>query len=186
MSLIRKSNQRTFFDIYNNEDDFLNDLKNNYSTFYVSDMGDNMIKLTFWLIGARFGDQAIIGYTDVPRWKLRLFSMVYTYGPVWAKKTELQKQIRSLTLDQLKETGKMINNTALNPNNDPTTEELDYISSQNTSKSTMADVDALNIQYVTLNDGLDRNYIDHFAKLFSKFLLPDEPLYLYPNKGGDK
>lgn len=182
MSLVRNSNQRVFFDIYNNENDFLNDLKTKYTMFYVEDMGDDMIKLTFWLLAARFGDQAIIGYTDVDRWKLRLFSTVYTYGPVWAKKTSLQKQIRSLTIDQLKETGKMINNTALNPNNDPTTEELDYISSQNTSKSTMADVDALNIQYVTLNDGLDREYTDHFTKLFSKFLLPDVPLYLYPNE----
>lgn len=182
MSLIRKSNQKTFFDIYPTQDEFTNDLNGSYNVFKPDDMTDKYINKTYWLIAARFGDQAINGYTDEGRWKLRLFETIDTYGPTWEKKLELQKQIRALTLSQLKETGKLINNTALNPNNEPTTEELDYVSSQNTSKSTISDVDALNMQYVSLNDGLDRDYMDHFSKLFSKFLLPDVPLYLYDNE----
>lgn len=178
MSLVRKSNQKVFFDVYDNQDDFLNDLNNNYS-FFKPDMDEEYITKTYWLIAARFGDQAITGYTDEGRWKLRLFQTINQYGPVWAKKTELQKSIRNLTIDQLKETGKVINNTALNPNNEPTTEELNYISAQSTSKSTMSNIDALNLQYVALNDDLDKVYTDHFKPLFSKFLLPDSPLYLY-------
>lgn len=184
MSLVRKSNQKTFLDIYSDQADMFNDLRNNYSFMkpHEDEMSDSFILGTYWLLVARYGDQAINGYTDEGRWKLRLFATIKAYGPTWEKKTRLQRQIRTLTLDELKETGKMINNTALNPNNEPTTAELDYISSQNTSKSTMSDIDALNMQYVSLNDDLDRDYTDHFKFLFSKFLLPDVPLYLYDNE----
>lgn len=179
MSLVRKSNQKVFFDIYTTQSDFTDDLSNNYSFFKPDDMTDDYITKTYWLLAARFGDQAISGYTDEGRWKLRLFQCLNQYGPVWEKKSELQKQIRALTLDQLKETGKVINNSALNPNNEPTTEELNFISAQSTSKSTMSNIDALNLQYVALDDDLDKVYTDHFKPLFSKFLLPDSPLYLY-------
>lgn len=185
MSLIRKSNQKTFFDIYNTVDTFTDDYTNKFNFFKPTDMTDEYITKTYWLLAARFGDQAISGYNDEGRWKLRLFQTINQYGPVWEKKCDLQKQIRGLSLSELKETGKIINNTALNPNNEPTTEELDYISTQNTSKTTMSDLDALNLQYVALNDDLDRDYTDHFKPLFSKFLLPDIPLYLYTNEEED-
>lgn len=185
MSLVRKSNQRRFFDIYNKADDFLSDLNDNYSFFKPSDMTDDYLTKTYWLVAARFGDQAIAGYDDEGRWKLRLFQALNQYGPTWEKKSELQKSIRALSLEQLKETGKVINNTALNPNNEPTTDELDFISSQYTSKSTMSNIDALNLQYLALNDDLDRDYTDHFKTLFSKFLLPDSPLYLYKDNEVD-
>lgn len=186
MSLVRPTNQKTFFDVYDNADDFLDELKSRYSAFYSAEMGDDMIRLTYWLLAARFGDQAISGYEDLGRWKLRLFSTVYSYGPTWAKKTALQKDLRALTTAQLKDKGKQIYNTALNPNNEPTTDELDYVSSQNTTRRTLSDADALQLQYDALNDGLDTAYLSHFTKLFSKFLLPDVPLYLYANKENDK
>lgn len=182
MSLIRNSNQRKFLDIYPNESDFILDINGSYSIFKPDDITDESIKKTYWMIVARYGDQAINGYSDEGRWKLRLFETIDTYGPTWQKKLEIQKEIRALTLPKLKETGKLINNTALNPNNEPTTDELDYISQQNTSKTTMSDADALNLQYMSLNDGINREYMDHFAFLFSKFLLTDVPLYLYQNE----
>lgn len=185
MSLIRKSNQKTFLDVYSNIDEFYHDFDTAFSVFKPSDMTTEYITKTYWLIVSRFGDQAILGYNDEARWKLKLFSLINQYGPTWEKRSEIQKNIRALTLDELKETGKTIYNTALNPNNKPTVDELPYVSQQNTNKITLNAIDAYTSQAVQLDDGLDTYYLDHFKELFSKFLLPDRPLYVYENEDGD-
>lgn len=140
------------------------------------------LKKTYYLLMARYGDQAISGYRDEPRWKLRLFATVATYGPVWQEKSKLQETVRGMSVDDFKKSSKTIYNTALNPNSAPSTgalEELEYINSQNTSNKVVSDYEAISRKWELLNDDLDKVYMDHFKNLFSKFLLGDVPLYVY-------
>lgn len=185
MSLIRKSNQKTFDDIYSTYDDFSTDLSGSYSIFKPSDMDDDHLKKTYYLLVARYGDTPIVSYWDEARWKLKLFQVIDEYGPEWQTKRELQKDIRARTLDDFKSGGKAVYNTALNPNTAPSTDtldELEYINSQNVTKRTVSDYDAIVRKLALLEDGLDDDYLGHFSKLFSKFTQRDRPLYVYANE----
>lgn len=182
MSRIRRTNQKTFLDIYSSYEDFTNDFTNVFSMFKPSDLSDDYIKKCYWLLVAKYGDLAISGYNDETRWKLRLFALINEYGPEWQAKNELQKQLRSYDLDKFKEGSKAIYNSALNPNTEPsdaTLDELQYINSQNVSSRKLSDVDAITKKWSMLSDGLDERFLSHFNKLFSKFLLTDVPLYIY-------
>lgn len=186
-SLIRRTNQRTFLDIWNNYTTFKSDY-DDLNEFNIT-LDEAYLKKTFFLLVARYGDQAITGYRDEPRWKLRVFATIATYGPVWQEKSKLQETIRGMTVDDFKKSSKTIYNTALNPNSVPTTgslEELEYINSQNTSNKVVSDYEAIARKWELLNDDLDKNYTDHFKGLFSKFLLQDVPLYVYANEQEDE
>lgn len=181
-SLIRRTNQRTFLDIWQSFDTFKADYDELNEFNVVID--EAYLKKTFYLLVARYGDQAITGYRDEPRWKLMVFATIGTYAPVWEEKSKLQETIRNMSIEQFKTASKTIYNTALNPNSQPSTnslEELNYINSQNTSNRIVSDYDAIARKWELLNDDLDKNYMDHFKGLFSKFLLTDSPLYVYEN-----
>lgn len=188
MSLIRRTNQRTFLDIFPTFDDFSDSISADFSVFLPSDITDFYLKKTYFLLVARYGDTAIVGYMDENRWKLRLFAVLDEYEPEWQQKTEMQKTIRGMDLTAFQDGGKAIYNNALNPNTEPSTdqlEELTYINSQNTTNKKLSSVEAINRKWEMLTDGLNEEYLDHFQKLFSKFLLTDVPLYVYQNEEDD-
>lgn len=186
MSLIRNYNQKTFLDIWNNYTDFYNDISGDYSMFKPTDLGDDYLQKAFWLIVARYGDQAITGFRDESRWKLRFFATIDEYAPEWQAKCEMQKEIRATSIEDFKQGNKAVYNTALNPNTEPTTgalDELTYINSQNTTNKKLSFADAIDRKWSLLTDGLNKEFTDKFKNLFSKFLLPDVPLYTY--QGGE-
>lgn len=187
MSLIRKSNQQTFLDLYPDISDFKGDLEEVYSTL-APDVTDDT-KLTTWLlIAGRYGDSPVLGYRDVGRWKLRFFTTYRAKTPAWEVQTAIQKQIQAMSVDDIAKGDLAIFNTALNPNTEPSdTEltELEYINSQNTTRHKMNTLDALLRKYQSLDTRIDERYLDSFAKLFSKFTLQDTPLYLYQDNEVD-
>lgn len=188
MSLIRKSNQRTFLEIFPTIEDF-NQCKTDFPIFVPSDVTDEYFQKTYYLLITRYGDNPISSYLDENRWKLKLWQVISEYAPEWQAKTELQKTIRSMTLDQFADAGKVINNTALNPNtapSDSSLEELEYINQQNVARKKVSDADAINRKLSLMEDGLDDDYLDHFKKLFSPFTLKDIPLYLYREDDDDE
>lgn len=188
MSLIRRTNQKTFNDIYSTYTLFNEDLTNTFSVFKPSDVTDEYITKTYYLLVANYGDTPINSYLDENRWKLKLFSLIDEYTPEWMSKCEMQKQIRSMSLEDFKSSDKTIYNNALNPNTSPSTNELTeltYINSQNTTNRLLSDASAIERKWDMLFDGLNKDYINHFKILFSKFTMKDVPLYTYEN-GGDE
>lgn len=181
MSLIRKTNQQTLLDIYPTLESFKYDLTGDYKALAI-DLEDATITTTYYLLIGRYGDSPILGYSDVGRWKLRLFTCYREYTPDWEIRTSIQSTIRKMSVDDIAKGDLSIFNSALNPNTEPSdtsNEELDYINNQSTTRHKLNTLDALLKKYDALDVGLDERYLDRFAKLFSKFALKDNPLYLY-------
>lgn len=139
-------------------------------------LSDSYLELTYYLLYGRFGNSTISN-TDIMQFKYQLAGIIYEYGPLWEKKTEIQKYVRNLTKDSsgnftlsnIKIGTKVIMNSAMNPGTNPSTSSLDeltYINNQNTTNYKKDDVAALNDYALALSDDPTSDYLGRFKKLF--------------------
>ncbi|MCM1505305.1 MAG: hypothetical protein NC127_08930 [Muribaculum sp.] len=165
-----------FTDVWNDVGDFLEDYNSNGITAIITDESATTL---YYLLYARYGNSTIAS-SDINQFKYKVFSTVFMYGPTWEKRLEVQQAIRSLSLDELQKGGKAIYNTALNPNQAPTTnslEELKYINSQNTTNYKKSKVDAYAVLIGLLETDVTERFIAQFKKLFLTVVSPELPLW---------
>lgn len=176
---------RKFTDIWNNVTAFLADYKGSGIEPIIS---DDSATLLYYLLYARYGNSTIAS-SDETQFKYKVFSAVFMYGPTWEKRLEIQKAVRKLSLEEVQKGGKAIYNTALNPNQSPTTaalEELKYINQQNTSNFVKSKVDAYAILIDLLETDVTEEFIGQFKKLFLTVVSPELPLwYVTREEGSD-
>ena len=180
-SLYGNYRTRKFTDIYDNVDDFLQDYSDNGLPMLV----DNKDMTTlFYLLYARYGNSSIAS-SDENQFKYKLFSLVFQYGPTWAKRLEIQDKIRNLTEDELRESAKALYNHSYNPSTLPSTDTVDElltINEQNVTKHRRSKTDA----YALLNDLLETDvteeFISKFKKLFITIVEPELPLWYVSNE----
>lgn len=180
-SLYGNYRTRKFTDIYDNVDAFLADYSDNGLPMLVDTT--NMTTL-FYLLYARYGNSNIAS-SDENQFKYKLFSLVFQYGPTWAKRLEIQDKIRNLTEDELRESAKAIYNHSYNPSTLPSTDTVDElltINDQNVTKHRRSKTDA----YALLNDLLETDvteeFISKFKKLFITIVEPELPLWYVSNE----
>lgn len=143
------------------------------------DMSDKGKETTYYLLYARYGND-IVASSDLNRFKMNLFSIMFSYGPTWSKRLDIQKQLRELTVDELKAGGGAIYNSAYNDGTNPSTaslDELPYINSQNQTRYKKSTADAYILQYTSLSSTVTEEYIRHFKKLFLNVVQPEKPLW---------
>ena len=177
-------NYRTkkFSDIYSNVETFLSDYEN---------VGiPNLITTTnattlFYLLYARYGNSTIANF-DQNQFKYKLFSTIFQYGPTWEKELEIQAELRGLTADEIREGSRAIYNKALNPNTAPTTEELDYISEQNTTKYKKSKIEGYGLLMELLKRDVTEEFLNKFKKLFISVVEPYKPLWYVEEEGGEE
>lgn len=176
---------RKFTDIWNNVTAFLTDYKGSGIEPIIS---DDSATLLYYLLYARYGNSTVAS-SDETQFKYKVFSTVFMYGPTWEKRLEIQKAVRELSLEEIQKGGKAIYNTALNPNQSPTTaalEELKYINQQNTSNFVKSKVDAYAILIDLLETDVTEEFIGQFKKLFLTVVSPELPLwYITREEGSD-
>lgn len=173
---------RKFTDIWDAAGSFLEDYNSNGITPTIS---DDSATLLYYLLYARYGNSTIAS-SDENQFKYKVFSTIFMYGPTWEKRLEIQKGIRDLTLEEVQKGGKAIYNTALNPNQSPTTtslEELKYINQQNTSNFVKSQVDAYAILIGLLETDVTEEFIGEFKKLFLTVVSPELPLWYVTEEG---
>lgn len=177
---------RKFSDIYPTLDAFLAD----FTTFSTEGLNPafinntqtstvNTINIVYYLLSARYGYSHIAGSSE-DLFKLRLFTIIYQYGPTWEKRLNLQLQIRSLDLSALREGNVLINNVALNPSTAPTTstmDELTHINQQNVNKYKRNALTAYSEQWDMLETDVSEEFIDRFKSLFIKIVQPQTNLW---------
>lgn len=180
-SLYGNYRTRKFTDIYDNVDAFLADYSDNGLPMLVDTT--NMTTL-FYLLYARYGNSTIAS-SDENQFKYKLFSLVFQYGPTWAKRLEIQDKVRNLTEDELRESAKAIYNHSYNPSTLPSTDTVDElltINDQNVTKHRRSKTDA----YALLNDLLETDvteeFISKFKKLFITIVEPELPLWYVSNE----
>lgn len=167
---------KKFTDIWTDEDAFYSDYVENGIPVTISEKSATLL---FYLLYARYGNSTIAS-SDETQFKYKVFSTIFMYGPTWEKRLEIQKEIRELTLEEVQKGGKAIYNTALNPNQAPTTaslEELKYINSQNTSNFIKSKVEAYAIILNLLETDVTEEFIGMFKKLFLTVVSPELPLW---------
>lgn len=175
---------RSFTDIWPEFTDFQKDYASSkipLGTFGQST--DVSVQNLYYLLYSRYGNSHIKG-TDENQFKYKLWATVFSYGPAWLKKLELQEKARALTESELSDGGKAIYNTALNPDVSPDTqslEELQYISNQNTTNYKRNKADALTVQWGLLKNDVTTEFLNKFQPLFTQFACGYPPL-IFPTK----
>lgn len=168
---------RLFSEIYESVNDFVYDYNNIGIPKIIS--VDNC-SLLYYLMFARHGNDPIANY-DENQFKMKLWTMVWQYGPMWEKKIAIQTELRALTTDQLREGAESIANHASNPNTAPNTNAyspLPYIDSQNAIKGKISPIDAYAKIWNMLEADATDEFLQNFDKLFKKFVKPGTYLYV--------
>lgn len=169
---------RTFAEIFPEAIDFKTAYDDNpFAT--ATDLEDADINKIYYLLLANYGNSSICS-SDEYRFEIKLFSIIYQYGPTYVQKAQIQKAIREKALDDFKTGGKAIYNTALNPNVEPTTQaltELPYINNQNTTNYIKSDAESMQIKWELMDDSLESGFLAKFKSLFLKIVNPTVPLW---------
>ena len=172
--MIPMYNTKKFTDFYSNVDQFLQDYKNNGLPTTISDAN---AKTLFYLLYAKYGNSSISNL-DENQFKYRLFSIIFQYGPTWEKRLSIQDRLRNLEEKELMVGAKTIVNNSLNPDSDPTTEELEYINQQNTNKVTKSILGAYAELWSLLKLDVTEEFINRFKQLFIQVVQPQRT-YIY-------
>ena len=96
ISLYGNFRNRKFTDIYEDVNAFLYDFNNIGIPKKITD--DNATTL-FYLLYANYGN-SVIATSDENRFKYKLFSIIYEYGPTWEYRLKLQDKFRELIDDE--------------------------------------------------------------------------------------
>ena len=127
---------------------------------------DAFLKLLFGMLYARHGTDPI-KMSNEAQWVFKVALTTKAYAPTYLKKDDIQKKLRALDLDELREGYKNVFNHAVNPSTKPSTEntdELPYINDQNVNKGKRGKADA----YAYLWDILDANLTEEFLRKYDK------------------
>lgn len=140
-------------------------------------------ELLYYLLLARYANSTIAS-SDENQFKLKVFSIIFMYGPTWEKRLQLQREIRDLNIEEVLDGGKAIYNSAFNPSQAPSTdtlEELPFINQQNTTKYKKSKVDAYAIILNLLETDVTSEFLDRFKPLFLTVVSPELPLWYVTN-----
>ena len=175
-SLYGSYRQIKFTDVYDSAESFLADYGDIGLPKTISDTSATTL---FYLLYGRFGND-IIASSDTNRFKYRLFSIVWQYGPAWEKKLEVQKKLRDMSEADILTGSRQIYNNATHPATAPgtnTDEELDYIDSQNVTKARKGKLEGYALLLSLIDTDVTQEFLNRFQKLFLTMVQPEEPLY---------
>ena len=167
--MIPMYNTKTFSDIFPK----LADFKDNYDLLQstaglTNKLDNNDVAITWQLLMAKYGNNPIANWSE-EQFKLKIWQTMFQYGPTWAKRLEVQEKVRGLSDAEILQGDKAIYNSALAPNQAPSTatlEEVPYISSQNTTNRKKSKLNAYNEVLMLLDTDVTEEYIGKFKKLF--------------------
>lgn len=170
---------RTFSDIFPTAIDFRND----YSACDIdlSEFGaaaDTIVGTLYALLYGYYGNSHIASM-DETQFKYKLFSIIYSYGPSWKKRQDIQKKLRDLTEADLTYGGRSISNHANNPSTSPSTDAftpLTFIDNQNASSVEKSKLEAYAQLWTVIDTDVTHDFIMRFRTLFLQIVNPELPL----------
>lgn len=174
-------NTKLFNEIFDDAESF----KDNYDTFQAAagltnKLDDTDIAITFQLLSAQYGNTPIANLSE-SQFRIKIWQIMFEYGPSWVKRLDIQQALRDASIADLREGQKYITNTALNPDQAPSTEETSYINQQNVSKSKTSLLGTYSNLLELIKFDVTKEYVDRFAPLFLKIVIPRTNLY-YQNE----
>lgn len=175
-SLYGNYRQVKFTDVYPDVATFLSDYTSNGIKTTISQESATTL---YYLIYSRYGN-SVIASSDTNRFKYDLFGTIFSYGPTWEKRLDIQDKLRNLTDDELFAGSTQIHNHAYNPGTAPSTgtlDELPAINEQNTSKYKKDKMSGYAMLVSLLDTDVTESFISKFKKLFITVVQPELPLW---------
>ena len=143
------------------------------------DLNETSVSTIYYLLYAKYGN-SVIAAADVNQFKYQVFVKIFRYGPTWEKRLQIQKDLRTATIEDLQIGSKQIYNHAYNPSTAPTTDTLDeisYINDQNVTKSKKGILETYSFLYDMLETDVTGEFIEKFRNLFLVIVAPERPLW---------
>ena len=178
MSNFPRYDTKLFTEVFESFNDFLyyykNDIDDSIKVFddTTSD-GLNTLKRIYYLLYARYGNNPIANY-DENQFIYKLFTVVYQYGPTWAKRLDVQEKLRALSDDQLKEGSQAIFDHLYNPTEIPPEDNMTYINERNKTKYKKSPLEGYAILEELLRADVTNDFLAKFQKLFKQFVRPEK------------
>ena len=174
---------KLFTEIWDDVTKFTNDYKGSHLYDYVAatqstpaqlnnSLTDANISKLYYLLYARYGNNPIANL-DENQFKYKVYSIIFEYGPTWQKQLDIQNKLRNLSDEDIEKGQFAIYNQAYHDATAPstnTTEELEFINNQNTSRMKKGKLNAYSDLLLLLKTDVTKSFIDRFANLFKKFL----------------
>ena len=169
-----KYNKLTYAQVWPSQKAFLDDYTELGGNLVMPNapVSENALKTLYFLLYARYGNNPIVN-NDVNQWKFKIFSIIFSYGPAWERKIQIQKTLMELAEADLVVGAKQIYNHALNPSTAPKTtdlEELNYINDQNVTIHKKAKMEAYSILWELIHTNHTEEFLTRFKDCFSKFV----------------
>ena len=177
MSNYPRYDTKLFTEVFESFNDFLyyykNDIDDSIKVFddTTSD-GLNTLKRIYYLLYARYGNNPIANY-DENQFIYKLFTVVYQYGPTWAKRLDVQEKLRALSDDQLKEGSQAIFDHLYNPTEIPPEDNMTYINERNKTKYKKSPLEGYAILEELLRADVTNDFLAKFQRLFKQFVRPE-------------
>ena len=175
-SLYGSYRQVTFTDVWGDAQSFLSEYKSNGIQTTISEQSATTL---YYLLYSRYGNSTVAS-SDTNRFKYDVWGTIFSYGPTWEKRLEIQEKLRELTDDDLFTGAKQIYNHAFHNGAPPATsylDELPAINEQNTSKHKKAKMDAYAMLISLLETDVTQQFLDKFKKLFLIVVQPEKSLW---------
>lgn len=170
---------RTFSDIYPSAKDFIDD----YETVGIPPTltaNDKLNPLTiYYLLYANYGN-SVVASSDENRFKYKLFSIIWQYGPVLNKRRDIQQKLITLSEKDIMQGSVQVYNNAQNPATEPSTDDdeyLAYINQQNVAKNKKGKLEAYALLDSLLKQDVTQEFLNRFKPLFLNIVQPELPLW---------
>ena len=168
----------TFQQLFPDADTFVDYYKNNggipatipeSGTEYGGD-----VSTLYWLLYSRHGEDPIAG-TNPGMTMMKMMSIIFSYGPAWSKKLEIQYKLRKLQEDDILTGSNAIYNRADHPGQPIPNADgiISAINEQNTQKHKKGKVEGYSQLQEMLTTDVTGPFLSHFDNCFRKSVAPD-------------
>lgn len=146
---------------------------------FAGSISDKGLKLTYYLLLAEYGNSNISS-SDENRFKLKMFSLIFQYGPAWETKIKIQDKLKNLKEEEILRGSEATYNQAAHPGNGPSVssdEIIQGIDNQSRQIYKKSKMEAYMLQYDSIKDNMTKSYINRFKDLFLQIVQPELPLW---------
>lgn len=185
----------TFSDIFPSFDAFKTDYEAGYLPTTIS---AESLKTLYALLLGKYAIEPVGYYYDGDQFKIRVFSIIFQFGPAWEKRLETQKIIRDWTEEDIINGYLQIHNTSLNPSTKikrETTQNdgvkvinpygvVDTINQQNTAVHVKDKMSAYAMWLSMLEEDVSEPFLERFRPLFSRWYDTNPVRFKSQNFGG--